>query len=300
MLFEFKNWWRRAHFDRAVIRVLETRPISLNKSSLRIVSSVSHEDLLMYLVAIKSFCRFITHGEIVVLNDGSLSEKDKKVLQEHVHPVSIMQLDQIPYRHGTKGVRWGILLAIADMLDDHYVVHIDSDTLTIDNPSEVNQCIESNRSFTLGTNDGREIASVKNCSDFVRNSPSNHVQIVAEKHLEQLPFSENLKYVRGNSGLTGYARNSFNRDSLEAFYHQMELLVGAKIKDRGSFQFSSNYVVANGINPMVLPLDRYPCITPQIPLVQDQAVFMHFIGRYRFDRGLYKNKVLQALRFLYG
>ena len=76
----------------------------------------------------------------------------------------------------------------------------------------------------------------------------------------------------------------------------MEELIGPKIKERGSFQFSSNYVVANGNDPLVLPLDRYPCVTPHIRVSQEQAIFMHFIGRYRFDRSFYREQVKRVLR----
>ena len=192
MFFRIKNWWKRSRFDSTAAKVLGTPPLRLKDSTLRIISSVSHQDLLMYLLAIKSFCRYVDHGKIIILNDGSLSAEDLRILQEHVSPTAIMHLDQIPYRHGTKGVRWGILLAISDLLDQHFVVHIDSDTLTLGHPAEVAEAIESNRSFTLGTNDGQEISSAKRCSDFVRQNQSSHVQIVAEKHLEGLPGSEHL------------------------------------------------------------------------------------------------------------
>ena len=296
MLYRITNWWQRLRFDQIAKTILQTSPLKINSSNLRIVSSVSHEDLLMYLIAIKSFYRFVQNGDVVILNDGSLTEDDIGILKQHVNPIAILDLEKVPYSHGKKGVRWGILLAIADMLDDHYVLHIDSDTLTLGHPTEVVEAISTNRSFTLGTKDGTNLVSADQISDFVKNNPSAHVQVVAERNLSKLDNREHLKYVRGNSGLTGYAKGSFSREIAESFYLDMERLIGGKIKERGSFQFSSNFFVANGIDPLVLPLERYPCVTPQILESLEPSVFLHFIGRYRFDGGLYRDLVRQFLK----
>ena len=296
MFYRLRNWWQRRRFDNVAKRVLQTPPLVIEPTNLRIISSVSHKDLLMYLIAIKTFYRFSNQGEIVILNDGSLTSNDVSILRHHIQPIEILDLEQVSYSHGKKGVRWGILLTIADMLDDHYVLHIDSDTLTLGDPTEVTQAIATNRSFTLGTRDGQSVVSAAQISDLVKEIASPHVQIVSEKNLSKLPNSEALRYVRGNSGLTGYAKGSFSRDSVEAFYLNMEKIIGDKIRERGSFQVSSNYFVANGFDPIVLPLERYPCVTPQIFKSLDPAVFLHFIGRYRFDGGLYRKLVRRTLR----
>lgn len=66
----------------------KTKPIYCRKSKfkdLEVVSLVSHNDLLMYLVMIKTFFFFSDdHFNVTVFDDGTLREADFKILKKYI------------------------------------------------------------------------------------------------------------------------------------------------------------------------------------------------------------------------
>lgn len=296
MFFGLRQTWNRWRFSLAAEGVRRTKPIHSQQDGIAIVSSVSHLDLMMYLVAIKSFHHFFPRGKFIVLDDGTLNEKDKSELRNHLVGCEIRSLDAVPYSKGKKGVRWGIMLAIADLVQDHFVIQVDSDTVTRSSLDEVQQFVAKNCAFTLGTQQGRHIESVLTTSNRVKENTSTHVQVVAEQNFVNLPDHAKLKYVRGNSGLAGFAKGAFDRNTVESFLEQMTTVIGDKWRERGSFQVTSNIFVANCPSAEVLPLERYACVTPEIDW--NKAAFLHFIGRFRFKDATYSRMANQLIKLI--
>ena len=76
----------------------------------------------MYLIAIKSLYRDLAGGEIVILDDGTLTTSDTKLLRDHVDPLQIVHIDQVKTNKCPKGGCWERLLLISDYVKDYYVI----------------------------------------------------------------------------------------------------------------------------------------------------------------------------------
>ena len=63
-------------------------------SNLALLSQLQHKDVLMFLLAVKSFAREIRPRAVFVLNDGSLTAEDHAVLGAHIPGVTVLELPQ--------------------------------------------------------------------------------------------------------------------------------------------------------------------------------------------------------------
>lgn len=274
--------------------VLKTRPLEIRPSHVRIVSMVSHRDLILYLVAIKSFYRRLGQGEMVIIDDGTLTEADHSILSQHLGRPKIIRVSDVQTGRCPHGGTWERLLTILDMSKQFFVIQLDSDTLTVGDVSEVLECIRLNRSFTLGTNSGKEFVNLVQASGMVRDEQADHVTIAAEKNLCRIRNPETRRYVRGSSGFAGFARALGSRDDAAEFSDQMTSLIGSKWNEWGSEQVASNYVVANSPGAIVLPYPKYMCFWNQTDPADSS--FVHFIGTHRYDRGVYARESKTFIR----
>jgi len=296
MFYTLKRKLYRWRFYQASKAILSTPPLPADGRNVRILSSVCHDDLFMYLVAVKSYYRFAPYGRVTILDDGTLTRSDIRLLEEHVNPSDIIPLDDVPYRGGRKGVRWGILLTMAELAADNFVIQLDSDTITVRDMPQVDEAVDGNRSFTLGTAMGTRIEPVAQTVAAMKDFDNDHVQTVAEQNFDKLPDAENLRYVRGNSGLVGLARGAFSRERAESFLEDMTTAIGPKWLERGSFQVSSNFAVANSPDAFVLPLSEYRYYHPREDL--SGARFIHYIGTFRFVDNAYYDGARAAVQAL--
>jgi len=249
----------------------------------------------MYLVAVKSLYSSLGDGQIVVLNDGTLSVEDVNLLNAHLTS-EIVALKDIDCGGCPRGGTWERLLLIATYVKDHYVIQLDSDTLTLSDIPEVIGCVKSNRSFTLGTSMGRAIAPIEEICKQMKTFKSDHVQVLAEQSFGKLVGCDQLKYVRGCSGFAGFARYSVSHLQIEKFSKEMESILGKKWLNWGSEQVTSNFVIANSPQSHVLAYPTYANFTPEIPY--EESKFLHFIGTNRFDKGIYVRKARRIVENL--
>lgn len=288
MFYQLKDRVRRHRFAGACKGVLQAAPVALDASSnLVVLSQVQHKDVLLLLLAVKSFARQVRPRTVCVLNDGSLSANDRAVLREHIPGVNLLELAEFRSAICPRGGTWERLLAIASLVRDHYVIQLDSDTLTIGLIEEVRHCIERQSAFALGTWNNQKIETMRERCETARklaHQTDSHVQVVAEANLDKLDDFESLRYVRGCSGFAGFARQSFTRELVEAISGQMQAAIGAKWSEWGSEQVMSNIVIANIPNAIVLPHPKYADCHKMQPAVTE---FIHFIGSCRFDDGNY-------------
>lgn len=296
MFYRLTDSIKRARFDYAVRDVLRSPSLPACSSPVKVVSMVRNADLSMYMLAIKSFRKQMPQTAISILDDGTLTPSDHETLQRHLNPAEIIAAKDIVYGRGVKGIRWEILLYIAECIQKQYVIHIDSDTLTLGDIGEVHAAVRENASFTLGTRIGTELSRATEVCERMQEYEPRHVQIVAEQNLDKLPRYGELLYVRGNSGLAGFARGSFTRTAAEDFYEVMAQTIGPIWLRHGAFQVSSNFFVANSPNGRVLPWPKYMCYHPNIPY--EDSTFLHFVGTYRFDRGVYIREARRVLELL--
>ena len=122
-----------------------------------------------------------------------------------------------------------------------------------------------------------------------------HVQMLAEAHFSKLDGSENLRYVRGCAGFSGFPKESFNKQFIIDFSTKMEKEIGSKWHEWGSEQVMSNVVVANLDKADVLPHPKYSdCNNMKLP----DTCFIHFIGECRFKRSIYAKLAQNEIRKL--
>lgn len=287
----------RAWFNFRCSGIFDTPPVKCNPdSNIVIVSQLHHPDLTMYMLAAKSFARFVKPQGFVIVDDGLLPE-DRRILVEHFEPVRFVPSKGVPLGACPAGGCWERLLTLSQENSSHYVIQLDADTLTLSEPAEVMQCLAQNRSFTLGTSTGRKTVGFSEASRFAHEGTSNHVQNHAERALENYPDHEHLRYVRGCAGFTGFAKGQLLPEKIQEFSSQMEKLLGKeKWREWGSEQVTSNFMAANAPDSLVLPVERYPFWKLDIEITK--AAFVHFFGSFRFMGGMYTRQALHVIRQL--
>jgi hypothetical protein len=230
------------------------------------------------------------------VDDGLLPE-DRSILSEHFDPIRFVPSKEVQLGVCPSGGCWERLLTLSQENSGHYVIQLDADTLTLNEPVEVLQCLAQNRSFTLGTSTGRQVVGFGEASHFANKSAGNHVQLHAERALASFPGHEYLRYVRGCAGFTGFAKGQLLPEKIQEFSAQMGKLVGKeKWREWGSEQVTSNYMAANAQDSLVLPVERYPFWRPDVNI--SKAVFMHFVGNFRFIGGMYARQALRVIRHI--
>jgi hypothetical protein len=257
--------------------------------------------LLPYLVAVKSLHHHLPRGKVVLLNDGTLTADDIATLARHCDNPQIIGKSDVDTLPCPRDNCWERLLSILDLRAGHYVVQLDSDTVTTGPVPEVAAAIDSNRSFTLaggldeaqyGIRSARALSAI-----FHAEGPTtDHVQAKAEAAMATLPDADTRRYIRGCAGFAGFARSSDGRATVSRFSLEMDERLGDGWRQWGSEQVASNWVVANDPDPIQLPYDRYINHWDE-PMPNDPA-FVHFIGTYRYHWGTYSRATKAAIAAL--
>lgn len=297
MLNRLKRKLDRAWFNFRCAGIYRTPPVRCDSSSpVIIVSQLHHPDLTMYMLAAKSFARYVKPQGFVIVDDG-LHEEDKRILSTHFQCIQFVPRPSMGSEVCPTGGCWERFLTLAKQNQSHYVIQLDSDTLTLEKPVEVLQSIAAGRSFTLGTSSGTHFVTLLEASQHANKDPHPHVQNHAERALGNYPGMEKLKYVRGCAGFTGFESGTLTTAAIEKFSLQMQALVGQqKWHEWGSEQVASNFMVANIPDSLVLPVDRYPFWEPGLDI--SRAVLIHFFGTFRFMGGMYIRQSLRIIRQL--
>jgi hypothetical protein len=279
---------RRARFAGECSGILHTAPVALDAAAdVVLLSQVQHKDVLMFLLAVKSIARQVKPRAVYVLDDSSLSGDDHARLRDHIPGLTLFELAEYRSTACPSGGTWERLLAISSLVRDHYVIQLDSDTLTVGSIEEARDCIGRQAAFALGTWDNQKIETMRERCETAKKRVAQaevHVQVVAEANFDKLDGFESLRYVRACSGFAGFARGSFTREFVETISAQMKAALGDRWHDWGSEQVMSNIVIANIPGAIVLPHPKYADCHKMKPGVTE---FIHFIGSCRFDDGNY-------------
>ena len=293
---------REHRFLRACRAVLATPPAPVRDDGVVIFSMIGTKVLLPYLVAAKSFQAQLGRGRFAILDDGSLTEADKAVLAHHLCNPTITPIASVDTGSCPRGGTWERLLTILDLRRCDYVIQLDSDIVTLGPVPEVATAIEAGRSFTLRGEASAQILPLRTIAeraDRQRGTSRPHVQSAIEQALDQvaIPGRPDLRYVRGCSGFAGFARGDEGRGLAEAFSLEATRLLGADHwAEWGSEQVTSNFVVANEPDALLLPYDRYRNFWNDP--VSASAGLIHFIGTYRYHRGTYLAAARRAIAAL--
>lgn len=294
VLLGLKRRFFRREFDIRCRTVLSTPPVELDESSgIVVLSQTYHPDLIMYLVAAKSFAKYIKPALFVIVDDGLLP-KDHSLIRKHLQNVEFLDRRSVPNKMCPVGGTWERLLSVADLCEHYSVIQLDSDTVTLRPPTEVAQRIRGGEAFTLPTETGQTFVPVAEASATARQVKSQHVQIEAEVALANIDAFSNSYYIRGCSGFAGFPKGSIKRADVERFSHLMEQKLGRERWSQwGTEQVTSNYLVANTSTRAILSLEQYPSWEPGTDL--SQAAIVHFIGDNRFTSGAYARTAMRAV-----
>lgn len=286
MLFRLRSQLRKRWFDWHARAIYKTATVRCDSSSpLVVLSQLHHPDVTMYMVAAKSFARWVQPSRFVIVDDG-LTEADRATLRRHFDHISFIPSRDASSTNCPRGACWERLLSIADLNAEHYVVQLDADTITLNRPDLVLDCLARGVSFTLGTHDGEHIVSTQEMSRVAAAWTWDHVQVVAEQRMHQLPPEMGTQYVHGCAGFAGFQPGAITRTRVEQVSQAFEALVGMpKWAEWGSEQVTSNFLVANTPGAVVLPPVTYPFWQPGIDI--GQAGLVHFFGTHRFEGGAY-------------
>lgn len=298
MFYKLKDFLNRAWFTAQCSGVFKTPPATVHAdSNLAVFTQLQHKDVLQATLAFKSFARQIPVGSFYVLDDGSLTPEDLKLLRNHLPGVTFFALADFSSSKCPRGGTWERLLAIAELSLDRYVIQLDSDTLTLGPLPEITAAVQGNVSFAIGTWDRQQFepmtARQEQAARMLKDQAQpQHVQLLAEANFDKLHDFSQCKYVRGCSGFSGFGKHSVSRAFIERISSEMFAALGDKWAEWGSEQVMSNIVVANSESAVVLPHPKY-CDCTKIKA--GETAFIHFIGTCRFSRNTYAR---YARRFL--
>ncbi|MGT2514014.1 hypothetical protein ACVOMT_06950 [Sphingomonas panni] len=298
-LAEHLNWHVKQRLHRRLARrVLRTPPIAGRDDGVILFSMIGTAVLLPYLVAVKSLAQRLSRGRVVILDDGTLTADDKAVLAHHLNDPRIIPIGDVdtgPCPRGNVG-------AVADHPRPARRCLCDPGRSRIRSRSAIwPRC--GRRSMPAGTSRcvERPAWRSRTASHIARDragvdprAPGLHVQDAAEAAIGSVELARpgELHYVRGCSGFAGFAPGGPGRELAEGFSQAMDVAIGRDRWSRwGSEQVTSNFVVANGHDPLLLPYDRYlnfwnAALFGRSHFATDPA-FVHFIGTYRFHGDAY-------------
>ena len=298
MFYRYRDMFNRFIYDFSLRKTLNLPRIQLdNDSNTILLSILQKKDMIMYLLAVQSFTRYVKVSKVFVMNDDSLDTNDIHILKRTIPEITI--LNKTSYRSSfcPENGTWERLLAISELIDNYYVVQLDADTLSIAPIPEVQNCILSQTAFTLGTCRNQTFESMESRAEIGKSmlkKGHSHLQIHAEANLDKIDEYQNLKYVRGCSGFAGFPRRSFSKNFIENISSKMFSILEEKWTEWGSEQVMSNIVIANIEKNNVLSYPEY-CAVNQI---DHKTCFIHFIGSYRFKNGVYIKKSKDVLNEL--
>jgi len=290
--------WRH---DAACRPVLGTAPIIPADDGLVLFSMMGTAVLLPYLVAVKSLWHHVRRGRVVILSDGTLTASDRAVLAQHCGNPEIIDIADVDTSGFPTGGAWERFLSILDRRGDDYVIQLDSDTVTLGRPDAVIDAITANRSFTLLGGPEWEIGA-QTCATFVpptdlSASADAHIQSRMERALARIGDAQTLRYIRGCAGFAGFSKGGDGRVLARRFAGEMTGLLGAEaMREWGSEQVTSSFVVANDPDPVLLPYRHYGNYWAE-PWDAD-CRFMHFVGAHRHDGSAYRDATAAALAIM--
>lgn len=298
-LDNLRRRWNVRQFNKAAARVLNTPPLVLSQDGPLLLSMVQHRDVLPYLLALKSFARYLTPSRVVVVADKTIDANDEAIFRQQVPSIELRRAQEFERPGVPVGGTWERLMAISHYVSEAYVIQMDADTMTLADIDHVVDCFKRNASFTIGTYDLQAKVSVSEVSRWAQSHcethASPHIQLVCESALLTAAAAgdPDRYYIRGCSGFAGFGRGAFAPDDLVALSRRMQAHVGDGWAKWGTEQFASNFVVANIPGSEVLPHPVYT--TPN--RINHTTVFVHFIGPHRYLKGIY---LKEAKKFLVG
>ncbi len=295
-------------FNKALLNVIDTPPIqSVEDSNVLVLSQVHHAAVKMSLIAIKSFVKKFGHCKIELINDGSLTETDLSLLQQHIQGVTIVEITDIDIADCPKGGCWERLCHLLKRTEDYYVIQLDSDTVTIGALPEIHQQVNDNLGFSIGGPMFPDPVPIDYMSQLAESWNVDHVQAKAEMNLVALKDLQITHYLRGCAAFAGFPRGSNLRTLLSEVSQTMEKQLGKDTwSEWGTEQFSSNVMqsLCQGSQILNWPkyhnhgFPNYDTNRNGLSEYLGKVSLIHFIGPTRFSNDLYTKMIHHTIQTL--
>lgn len=290
-----------ARHNEAISGILRTPPIKPKKDGLVLFSQIGSEQVLSYLVAVKSLSRQLQRGRIVLMDDGTLTAPDRTILAQHCGDPEILRADEVHCGSFPKDVGWEALLTVLDSRLGEYWIWLEPSTVTLGPLIEMEQAIASNRSqIMLGGADAptRPLPLAAFSDRFYPDGPSeNSVQAQVESRLGQLAQQAGWHYLRASSTLAGFAAGNAGRELAGAYLERWQALFGKDEKlNRVAVQCAAGFLLANEGATVCLPYSRY--LHHKGEELYSEAALLNFPAEERFARNAYITACQRAIEEL--
>ena len=293
----------REHQHKRQCRALLDKPaIVPADDGVILFSMIGTAVVLPYLLAIKSLHHHLGRGKIVLLDDGTLTAADKRILAAQLGDPQIIPIASVDTGPCPRGGTWERLLTIQSLREQAYVIQLDSDTVTLGAVTEVAEALAENRSFTLSGGAVEAPLGFMTLPDFAARfypqgaEGGGHIQGYFESRILQLPDADNRRYARGCSGFAGFSKGPGRVAAMEAFSQEAEAFCAPRWAEWGTEQITSNYLIANEEGASLLPYDHYSNYW-NAPWAADMR-FIHFVGAWRHATSAYAMATAQAINQL--
>jgi hypothetical protein len=238
-----------ARHAEAIAGVLHTPPLQQTAGGPTVVSLLGTAEVLAYLVAIKSLRHRLRRGSIAIVDDGTLTGEDRAILAHHCGDPEIVPHQAVRRGPFPPGGDWAALLTVLDRRAGQYWIGLDPRTVTLGEVPEIEAAIASNRSFALTGGEAK-------------GGPARR----AERRLAVLCGPRGWRYRSLSHGLTGFAAGGGGRALAGALCTEL-----AALGESATADAARNVVLANEIDPVLLPKPRYGRAS-----VGPKTAFVHF------------------------
>ncbi|HUB11657.1 MAG TPA: hypothetical protein VMB34_06835 [Acetobacteraceae bacterium] len=296
MLYKWRRRLKTWNFDRQIAAVMDTPPLRIVDADCAIVSMVRNRDVPMYLLCIKAFYRHLGAGRVVGIIDRDMPRTLRDTIRRHVDGIEFVILEDLDPGRCQRGGTWERLVFLLDGSASRYMIQMDADILAVGpDLAEVGDCVARNVAFTIA--DGDRFRTMREAARIAQAEPDDpYVGTAIEQCFDRYPDCDRLRYVRGSSGLAGFARGGFARTKIEEFHAIMQGLLPDRWHEWGSEQCGSNFAVANSPGAVALPYPAYGSFGEITP--RERCKCFHFIGAYRFMDGYFARRGREIIRQL--
>jgi hypothetical protein len=307
MLYRLRKRLNNLHFWLNARAVYDTPPTPCDPgAACTIHTMLGQAELLMYLVAIKSFLRFRPAARVLAHSDGSLTSEHEALLRSHIPGVRVIgtleaderarnSLNPFLSEWRARDASWRRVVDTELWCETPRRMIIDSDILTISRPDAVLEWVAGSgptRPLMFGSRDPLPAGPIP------EGTGKRHIQNIFRERLVQ--FAAEAKgraefYQGGTSGYYGCTRE-LSLAEIERLI-RAGLAAGIPMAEWGGEQVLVVYVLSSS-DPIRLDKRKYFNFAPETMGQLDEAAVTHFYGTFRFYRGIYQRLAAQIVRDL--
>lgn len=243
--------------------VLKTPALIPQQDGLVLFCMMGTATLHRGLLAIKSLWAQLQRGRVAILDDGTLTGRDRALLALHCGDPEILDLAGVDGAGFPQNHIWARLLSVLDHRHGEYWVQLDGNIIITGPVPEVEAAILSNRSFILPAHGctahaPAPLGKVARASDSDAPPPAGTARTTLEACLHQIGHDMGWRYIAGCSAFAGFAAGGAGRPLAAAFLAEMTQFADHDaLASNAAEQVLSGFLIANDPAPVILPAERY-------------------------------------------